>query len=123
MNVQNYIPPGAPLPCGVINWAAGPPTPLTGPASPTNTISLVNSSITYAHYRPLIINGLGTSKQKSIKFESDLLKTKEDIALQSHRILQTRTALYKVGRKFVRATAIQTTVKFSDFVEQNLRSI
>jgi len=62
----------------------------------------------------------GTSKRKSIKFESDLLKTNEDIALQSHRILQTHTALYMVGGKFVSATAIQTTVKFCDFVKQNL---
>lgn len=27
-------PAGAPLPCGVMSCAAGPPTPLTGPASP-----------------------------------------------------------------------------------------
>ena len=56
---------------------------------------------------------------KVAKFESDLLKTNEDIASQNHVIL--RDVLYGGGQ--VRAPNIQTSVKFRDFVDQYLRSL
>ena len=83
-----YIPPGTPLPCGVINWAAGPPTPLTGPASPTNITLLVNSSMIYARYRLLITVFFSAFDWDQKTKIHKVWKTNENIALRSHRILR-----------------------------------
>ena len=54
-----------------------------------------------------------------VKFESDLLKTNEDKALQSHRILQT-FVWWEASPVLL---TIQISVKFCNFVEQYLYSL
>ena len=54
-----------------------------------------------------------------VKFESDLLKTNEDRALQSHRILQ----MFVWWEASPVPLTIQTSVKFCNVVEQYLYSL
>lgn len=67
-------------------------------------------------------------RKKVVKFESDLMETNEDIAMQIQGILQTFAFVWlkgggKVGeeREFERHTT-QSSVKFREFGEQYLRS-
>ena len=68
-------------------------------------------------------------RKKVTKFESDLMETNEDIALQSQGILQTVAFVWLEergggggGGEFERH-ATQTSVKFRDFGERYLRSL
>lgn len=69
-------------------------------------------------------------RKKVAKFESDLMETNEDIAMQIQGILQTFAFVWLKGggggeggeeREFERHTA-QSSVKFRDFGERYLRS-